>query len=80
MEHNVLGRAGISCMRIETQKPENSADQRCKVILFTPGETEAAPYTGWLTNRTLLGLYAQEFGGAMIMLERMWLGRRAGRV
>ncbi|KAK0619056.1 putative serine peptidase [Immersiella caudata] len=44
------------------------------VILFTPGETEAAPYTGWLTNRTLLGRYAQEFGGAMIMLEHRYYG------
>jgi len=49
-------------------------------VLFTPGETEAAPYTGWLTNRTMVGRYAQELGGAMIMIERMGFRKPNGRV
>ncbi|KAK4443213.1 putative serine peptidase [Podospora aff. communis PSN243] len=44
------------------------------IVFFTPGETEAAPYMGWFTNRTLLGQYAQAFGGAMIMLEHRYYG------
>ncbi|KAK0652468.1 putative serine peptidase [Cercophora newfieldiana] len=44
------------------------------VILFTPGEVEAEPYTGWLTNRTMLGRYAQEMNGAMVMLEHRYYG------
>ena len=38
--------------------------------MFTPGEVAAERYTGYLTNRTILGLYAQEVGGAIILFER----------
>lgn len=41
------------------------------VLIFTPGETQADYYTGYLTNRTIMGLYAQEIGAAMILFERM---------
>lgn len=41
-----------------------------KVVLFTPGEIAADGYTGYLTNETLTGLFAQEIGGAVILLER----------
>jgi hypothetical protein len=48
------------------------------VVLFTPGEEAADQYTGYLTNRTLTGVYAQEVKGAVVMLERRcllhWLG------
>lgn len=40
------------------------------MVLFTPGESEAADYTGYLTNVTITGLYAQEIKGAVILLER----------
>lgn len=40
-------------------------------MLFTPGEEAAAEYTGYLTNRTLTGLFAEEIHGAVILLERM---------
>jgi hypothetical protein len=40
-------------------------------VLFTPGESAAADYTGYLTNRTLTGLFAKENDGAVILLERM---------
>lgn len=49
-------------------------------MLFTPGEEAADQYTGYLTNRTLTGRYAQEVKGAVVMLERRcffhWLGNR----
>lgn len=41
-----------------------------KVVLFTPGEVEAPAYTGYLTNLTMIGQYAQEIGAATILLER----------
>ena len=40
------------------------------MVLFTPGEEAAAGYTGYLTNVTITGLYAQEIKGAVILLER----------
>lgn len=40
------------------------------MVLFTPGEAAAADYTGYLTNVTITGLYAQEIKGAVILLER----------
>ncbi|OQD74333.1 hypothetical protein PENDEC_c011G02776 [Penicillium decumbens] len=40
------------------------------VVLFTPGEEAAAKYTGYLTNKTLTGLYGQEIKGAVIVLEQ----------
>jgi Serine carboxypeptidase S28 len=41
-----------------------------QVVLFTPGEEAADGYTGYLTNKTITGLYAQEINGAVVMLER----------
>jgi hypothetical protein len=41
-----------------------------KVVLFTPGEAGAAQYTGYLTNLTMIGQYAQQSGAATILLER----------
>lgn len=43
------------------------------MILFTPGEEAADQYTGYLTNKTLTGRYAQEVKGAVVMIERMRL-------
>lgn len=40
------------------------------VLIFTPGETQADVYTGYITNRTIMGLYAQEIGAAMLLFER----------
>jgi hypothetical protein len=45
-----------------------------KVVMFTPGEIAAVGYTGYLTNRTITGAYAQAIGGAVIMLEREFTG------
>ncbi|CAG8956180.1 hypothetical protein HYFRA_00012097 [Hymenoscyphus fraxineus] len=43
------------------------------IVFFTPGEIAAAGYTGYLTNATITGLYAQEIKGAVIMVEhRFW--------
>jgi hypothetical protein len=39
-------------------------------VFFTPGESAAAPYGGYLTNITITGLYAQEIKGAVVMVER----------
>ena len=39
-------------------------------MLFTPGEEAAGEYTAYLTNKTLIGLYAQEIKGAALMIER----------
>ncbi len=44
------------------------------VVLFTPGEVEAGPYGGYLTNRTMLGQYAQSLGAAIILLEHRYWG------
>lgn len=40
------------------------------MVVFTPGEEAADPYIGYLTNRTITGLYAQEIEGAVLMVER----------
>lgn len=40
------------------------------IVLMTPGEVAAEAYTGYLSNRTLTGLFAQAIGGAVIILER----------
>jgi hypothetical protein len=40
--------------------------------MFTPGEIAAAGYTGYLTNRTITGAYAQAIGGAVVMVERKY--------
>ncbi|EAW11756.1 putative serine peptidase [Aspergillus clavatus NRRL 1] len=44
------------------------------VVLFTPGEADAPGYTGYLTNQTLPGRFAQEIGGAVILLEHRYWG------
>ncbi|KZV68145.1 peptidase S28 [Peniophora sp. CONT] len=44
------------------------------IVLFTPGEANAAPYTGYLTNRTINGQIAQQQGGATIVLEHRFFG------
>ncbi|KAL4078879.1 peptidase S28 [Scleroderma yunnanense] len=44
------------------------------IVLFTPGEENAANYTGYLTNSTLNGLLAQQQNGATIVLEHRFFG------
>ncbi|KAI0774601.1 peptidase S28 [Fomes fomentarius] len=44
------------------------------IILMTPGEANAAPYTGYLTNRTINGQLAQAQSGAAIVLEHRYYG------
>lgn len=44
------------------------------VVFFTPGEEEASAYTGYLTNKTITGVFAQEVGGAVILLEHRYWG------
>ncbi|THH02165.1 hypothetical protein EW026_g651 [Hermanssonia centrifuga] len=44
------------------------------IILFTPGEANAAPYTGYLTNATINGQIAQQEHGATIVLEHRYYG------
>ncbi|KAI0832760.1 peptidase S28 [Trametes gibbosa] len=44
------------------------------VVLFTPGEANAQPYSGYLTNRTVNGQIAQELGGVTIVLEHRYYG------
>ncbi|KAJ6107262.1 Peptidase S28 [Penicillium sp. IBT 18751x] len=44
------------------------------VVLFTPGEEAAAGYTGYLTNKTLTGAFAQEIKGAVILIEHRYWG------
>lgn len=39
------------------------------VVLMTPGEVAAEGYQGYLTNRTLTGLFAQAIGAAVIVIE-----------
>jgi hypothetical protein len=43
------------------------------VFLFNSGESAADDFTGYLTNATIPGLYAQKFGGAVILIERRCL-------
>ncbi|KAH1658225.1 hypothetical protein KXX40_008634 [Aspergillus fumigatus] len=45
-----------------------------KVVLFTPGESDAADYDGFLTNKTIVGRFAEEIGGAVILLEHRYWG------
>jgi hypothetical protein len=49
------------------------ADHEIQIVMFTPGEVAAAGYSGYLTNRTITGAYAQAIGGAVIMLEREYM-------
>ncbi|KAI1879336.1 hypothetical protein JX265_002290 [Neoarthrinium moseri] len=44
------------------------------IILFTPGESAAAPYTGYLTERTLPGMIGKAVGGATILVEHRYWG------
>ncbi|CAK5262516.1 unnamed protein product [Mycena citricolor] len=44
------------------------------IIFFTPGEANAAPYSGYLTNRTINGQIAQQENGAAIVLEHRFYG------
>ncbi|KAF4626929.1 hypothetical protein G7Y89_g11228 [Cudoniella acicularis] len=44
------------------------------VVLFTPGEIAAAGYTGYLTNETITGAYAQAVGGATVLIEHRYWG------
>jgi hypothetical protein len=39
-------------------------------VLFTPGESAADGYGGYLTNKTLTGRLAKELKGAVLMIER----------
>ncbi|QKX63870.1 uncharacterized protein TRUGW13939_11041 [Talaromyces rugulosus] len=45
------------------------------IILFQPGESDADGFQGYLSNRTLTGLYAQEMGGAGLILEHRYYGK-----
>lgn len=48
-------------------------DQRKRqIVIFTPGESAAAPYTGYLTERALTGKLAAAIGGATILVERRY--------
>ncbi|KFY11940.1 hypothetical protein V492_04182, partial [Pseudogymnoascus sp. VKM F-4246] len=44
------------------------------VILFTPGETAADGYGGYLVNTSLTGRMAQEVKGAVVMVEHRYWG------
>ncbi|KAH8690492.1 putative serine peptidase [Talaromyces proteolyticus] len=44
------------------------------IVVFQPGEGDASGYTGYLSNKTLSGLYAQEMGGAVLILEHRYYG------
>ncbi|KAF8827103.1 hypothetical protein HHX47_DHR5000888 [Lentinula edodes] len=44
------------------------------IILNTPGEANAQPYTGYLTNATINGQIAQQQSGATIVLEHRFYG------
>jgi hypothetical protein len=44
------------------------------VVFFTPGEIAAEGYTGYLTNRTITGQFAQAIGGAVVMMEHRYWG------
>lgn len=44
------------------------------IVLFTPGEANAAPYFGYLTNATINGQIAQQENGAAVVLEHRFYG------
>ncbi|KAF4200396.1 hypothetical protein CNMCM8927_003431 [Aspergillus lentulus] len=54
--------------------PEYWAGPGSPVVLFTPGESDAADYDGFLTNATIVGRFAEEIGGAVILLEHRYWG------
>lgn len=45
------------------------------VVFFTPGEVAAEGYTGYLTNRTITGQFAQSIGGAVVLMEHRYWGQ-----
>ncbi|KAJ5217326.1 hypothetical protein N7468_010334 [Penicillium chermesinum] len=45
------------------------------VVLMTPGEVAMDGYEGYLTNRTLTGLFAQAIEGAVILIEHRYWGQ-----
>ncbi|KIY52352.1 peptidase S28 [Fistulina hepatica ATCC 64428] len=44
------------------------------IVVFTPGESNADGYEGYLTNATVNGLIAQKFGGATVVYEHRYYG------
>lgn len=44
------------------------------VVFFTPGEEVASAYTGYLTNKSITGLFAEAIGGAVVLLEHRYWG------
>ncbi|KAH8094923.1 serine carboxypeptidase S28-domain-containing protein [Cristinia sonorae] len=44
------------------------------IIIMTPGESNAQPYTGYLTNKTINGQIAQQENGATIVIEHRFFG------
>lgn len=44
------------------------------VVFFTPGEVVASEYTGYLTNTSITGLFAEAIGGAVVLLEHRYWG------
>ncbi|EPQ64563.1 Bgt-2013 [Blumeria graminis f. sp. tritici] len=53
---------------------ESWAGPGSPVVLFTPGETAATAYTGFLTNHTITGRLAQEIAGAVVIVEHRYWG------
>jgi hypothetical protein len=44
------------------------------IVLMTPGEIAADNYGGYLTDRSMTGVYARELGGAVVMVEHRYYG------
>ncbi|RDX52320.1 peptidase S28 [Lentinus brumalis] len=44
------------------------------ILLTTPGESNAAGYTAYLTNRTIVGQVAQAQNGSVVVLEHRYYG------
>ncbi|TCD70022.1 hypothetical protein EIP91_005274, partial [Steccherinum ochraceum] len=44
------------------------------IVLMTPGEANAQPYTGYLTNKTINGQIAQQEHGATVVIEHRFFG------
>ncbi|KAG7441696.1 peptidase S28 [Guyanagaster necrorhizus] len=44
------------------------------IILMNAGEVDASSYYGYVTNSTINGVVAQQFGGAAIVLEHRYFG------
>jgi len=78
VERYKLGRvcflkASILCLYSNNQTNSPNS-QNSPIVFFTPGEVAAAGYTGYITNRTITGLFAQEIKGAAVMLEHRYYG------